>query len=193
MEPLCLGWTEKPNEYLASSPNIDTQTNHTNSNLVEHNEENIDKEIKPSIESDSDVEWMSKDEMDKDLLGITDIRNINQSMVNSMTEDKRDGRVGGLGILWKSSLVDIVKVSGGKNWQACQVKCRLSQMDMELWNIYGPTNYQEKSVFWDDITQLVSASGNKKYIIGGDFNAILDLSKKRGRSKKVTNDILNFR
>ncbi|XP_059070960.1 uncharacterized protein LOC131862049 [Cryptomeria japonica] len=85
-EPLCLDWTERPNEYL---PNIDTQTNHVNSNMVEPNEENIDKEIEPSIESESDTEWMSRDEMDKDLLGITNVRNINQSMVDPVTERRR--------------------------------------------------------------------------------------------------------
>ncbi|GLJ40571.1 hypothetical protein SUGI_0837430 [Cryptomeria japonica] len=156
-EPLCLGWTERPKEYL---PNIDTLTNHANYNLVEPNEENIDKEIEPSMESNSDSKWMSRDEMDKNLLGITNVRNINQSMVNPVTKGRRDGRAGGLGILRRSSLVDIVK---------------------------------EKSVFWDDITQLVSTSGNRKIIIGGDFNTILDLLEKMGGSKKVTSDMLNFR
>ncbi|GLJ44911.1 hypothetical protein SUGI_0945520 [Cryptomeria japonica] len=145
------------------------------------------------MELDSDSELISRDEMDKDLLGITDVRNINQSMINPVTKGKRDGRADGLGILWRSSLVDIFKISGGKNWQACQVNCKLNQLEMELWNIYGPTNYQEKSVFWDDITQLVSASGNRKIIIGGDFNAILDLLEKMGGLKKVTSEMLNFR
>ncbi|GLJ09625.1 hypothetical protein SUGI_0112970 [Cryptomeria japonica] len=43
-----------------------------------------------------------------------------------------DGRAGGLGILWRFSLVDIVKVYGRKNWQACQVKCKFNQLEMEL-------------------------------------------------------------
>ncbi|GLJ24397.1 hypothetical protein SUGI_0465980 [Cryptomeria japonica] len=64
---------------------------------------------------------------------------------------------------------------------------------MELWNIYDPSQSQEKLLLWDEIVHFVSARGNKKLIIVGDFNAILDLSKKCGGSKKVTNDMLNFR
>ncbi|GLJ06192.1 hypothetical protein SUGI_0033110 [Cryptomeria japonica] len=58
--------------------------------------------------------------------------------------------------MWKSTLVDIVMISGGKNWVAYHVQSR-------------------------------------KLIIGGNFNVIIDLSEKCGGSKKVTNDMLNFK
>ncbi|GLJ11405.1 hypothetical protein SUGI_0166330 [Cryptomeria japonica] len=104
-----------------------------------------------------------------------------------------DGRAGGLGILWKPSSVDISKMSEGKQWISCQVHCRLSQMELELWNIYGSNQSREKTLLWVEVAQAAAVNGNKKLIIGGDFNVILDLSEKSGGTKKITNDMLNFR
>ncbi|GLJ43405.1 hypothetical protein SUGI_0901920 [Cryptomeria japonica] len=66
-------------------------------------------------------------------------------------------------------------------------------MELELWNIYGPNQSWEKTLLWVEVSQAAAVNGNKKLIIGGDFNVILDLSEKSGGTKKITNDMLNFR
>ncbi|XP_059064693.1 uncharacterized protein LOC131856787 [Cryptomeria japonica] len=103
------------------------------------------------------------------------------------------GRAGGLGILWNPSLVNITKSFEEKQGLSCQVQHRLSKLELELWNIYGPTNSQEKAKLWEEIRNCIAKNGNKKIIIGGDFNVILELADKRGGIRKVTRDILDFR
>lgn len=61
-------------------------------------------------------------------------------------------------------------------------------------NVYGPIKIEEKKNIWDAINREIQ-SLEMEFIVGGDFNAILDLKEKSGGSRKITHvqkDFGNF-
>lgn len=49
-----------------------------------------------------------------------------------------------------------------------------------LFNVYGPIKIEEKALVWSLILEFMRMFPKERIIAGGDFNAILDLSEKRG-------------
>lgn len=49
-----------------------------------------------------------------------------------------------------------------------------------LINVYGPIQNIDKNVVWEEIEQYLGIVSNQICVIGGDFNAILDLKVKWG-------------
>ncbi|GLJ31647.1 hypothetical protein SUGI_0635780 [Cryptomeria japonica] len=103
------------------------------------------------------------------------------------------GRVGGLGLLRKLASIGVECLKRGRNYLSCLVHNKCKNFDFKLWNVYGPTQSEEKMNLWEEIYQSLLASINKKIIMGGDFNAILDLMEKNGGASKITKDMLDFR
>ncbi|GLJ21577.1 hypothetical protein SUGI_0400510 [Cryptomeria japonica] len=51
---------------------------------------------------------------------------------------------GDLELLWKSATLSVESFKGGNNWISYSMHSKTKQSDFELWNIYGPTQSQEK-------------------------------------------------
>ncbi|GLJ32356.1 hypothetical protein SUGI_0651160 [Cryptomeria japonica] len=147
-------------------------------------EKSSNKESNCPIDFGLEEGGISEEEDDNDELDITDTRNIGQSMVIPAEKGNRGkGR--------KSNKTKREEEAVEKGFLSVQY--RPSMLELELWNIYGPTNSQEKAKLWEEIESFVSLNRNKKLIIGGDFNVILDLADKHGGIRKITREILDFK
>lgn len=51
----------------------------------------------------------------------------------------------------------------------------------------------KKVKVWEELNKDISSTNNGKFIIGGDFNALLDLSEKSGGINKIKKDTLGFK
>ncbi|GLJ27390.1 hypothetical protein SUGI_0537540 [Cryptomeria japonica] len=103
-----------------------------------------------------------------------------------------EGLSGGLGILWNPNKVNIKIMGKSKHWISDHVQSKISSTSFPLWNIYGPTQSPDKSKLWE-LNEQISLFGSNNYIIGGDFNVILDLSEKKGGTNKISRDMVGFR
>ncbi|GLJ27383.1 hypothetical protein SUGI_0537450 [Cryptomeria japonica] len=99
--------------------------------------------------------------------------------------NKRDnspavGTAGGLEVLWDPRKVSIENITNRPHWQGCWVKSTLTLLRFFLINVYGPISNISKRVVWAEIGTYLGQNSDSAFILGGDFNAILDLSKERG-------------
>ncbi|XP_059074891.1 uncharacterized protein LOC131874942 [Cryptomeria japonica] len=104
-----------------------------------------------------------------------------------------EGNSGGLGIVWNPDKVLITEVSGNKNWMTCMAHNRDRKYGVRIWNVYGPTGSDEKTKLWGELEDSILKCTDKKFIVGGDFNAILDLTEKRGGSNRISKEMLEFK
>ena len=49
-------------------------------------------------------------------------------------------------------------------------------------NVYGPTHYEDKLIFWETLNSLSKNLQGKDIILVGDFNAMKSHTEKRGGS-----------
>ena len=54
------------------------------------------------------------------------------------------------------------------------------ELSFILINVYSPTSTQDKQKLWLDLTQIIQIHSDQYIILGGDFNAILKMTKKNG-------------
>jgi exonuclease III len=62
-----------------------------------------------------------------------------------------------------------------------------------LTNSHGPQNNQEKYIFVNSLSYMGRLIGQKRWILGGDFNIILTLEEKRGGLRRMEQDSGKFR
>ena len=62
-----------------------------------------------------------------------------------------------------------------------------------LFNVYGPIQTPDKQKVWDDISAFMELYPVTNMIIGGDFNAILDIKEKIGGSMILTRNVVEFK
>ncbi|GLJ40144.1 hypothetical protein SUGI_0822720 [Cryptomeria japonica] len=87
------------------------------------------------------------------------------------------GASGGLGVIWDPRRVTIKHISSNKFRMCLSVRHLSCSINFILFNIYGP----------------ISTHLEWNYFIGGDFNVILDLSKKMGRLRREPQALIEFR
>ncbi|XP_057872097.2 uncharacterized protein LOC131078421 [Cryptomeria japonica] len=90
------------------------------------------------------------------------------------------GASGGLGILWKDSVVDIHRVQAERSWQWVEVLSKELHLSFYLINVYGPNNTRELRFVWESLSEVLVSQSDKPFLLGGDFNAILRPSDKSG-------------
>lgn len=102
---------------------------------------------------------------------------------------KAFGTIGGMRILWKSNSVSLNILVTKCNWMVGEAKILKTNMKFYLFNIYGPMRNQDKANLWKILGQKVSDLGGKKIVMGGDFNAVLSMTKKIGGNKMKTSSM----
>lgn len=65
-------------------------------------------------------------------------------------------------------------------WQVCKVHSSPLNVDFILINVYGLSKPSLQRNFWNPLSSLIRDLEGDVIIIGGDFNAILDMSDKSG-------------
>lgn len=66
------------------------------------------------------------------------------------------GNSGGLLISWKKQVFNIVHVEKSHHWLWCKIKIHAGQM-INLINIYGPHEHDEKVIFWETLSKIISS------------------------------------
>lgn len=66
-----------------------------------------------------------------------------------------------------------------QNWMLGIAKIREADVKFPLFNVHGSTKMEEKVRIWGSIKEKVDQLEHNKLILGGDFNAILDLNKNK--------------
>lgn len=61
-----------------------------------------------------------------------------------------------------------------------------------LTNVYGPASPRDKKTFLRNLKHLSTLTENSRWIIGGDYNLILNLDEKKGGSRRLDQDSNDF-
>ncbi|GLJ48806.1 hypothetical protein SUGI_1029200 [Cryptomeria japonica] len=101
----------------------------------------------------------------------------------------------GLGIIWNPTLVKVTLLEKAENQMMCYVFYFKENLEFPLFNVYGPTKTMEKVHVWSVLSEKIIFLNNKRLVVAGDFNALLDLDEKKGGlriSNKVMEDFWDF-
>lgn len=98
---------------------------------------------------------------------------------------KSIGALGGLALLWKKNTINYTGYIKMQHWMVGKIKALDRDTEFIIINIYGPITTENKKSVWLEIDQFLTNQTAPHYIIGGDFNTILDQSEKRGGSKII--------
>ncbi|XP_059068451.1 uncharacterized protein LOC131858970 [Cryptomeria japonica] len=93
---------------------------------------------------------------------------------------RAQGTSGGLAILWKGSAIVVIIVRATCLWQWLKVISMQLQTSFFLFNIYGPTNSNLKKQLWSELSDILTNDKENVFILGGDFNALIRPSDKKG-------------
>lgn len=68
------------------------------------------------------------------------------------------------------------------NWITAKVISVTSNLSFSIVNVYGPTSIGDKLAIWNKISNLFFVDPFENFILGGDFNTILDVSEHKACS-----------
>jgi hypothetical protein len=91
-----------------------------------------------------------------------------------------EGLSGGMLIIWNSDSFKLLSKFSGVGYLGIQVE--KENTVMYLVNIYSPCSVACKKKLWDDLLTRKRQSGRGEWCVGGDFNAVLHNSERKGRS-----------
>lgn len=75
-----------------------------------------------------------------------------------------EGASGGLGILWKDANLKVEVMSKHQNWIRAKVSIFSTNLNFEIFNVYGPIKIVEKQAVWQEIGRELL---NVKTVLGG--------------------------
>lgn len=81
------------------------------------------------------------------------------------------GASGGLAVLWNPKVIQGWISDQEGNWQLIDITS--FDMHFKVLNVYGPTTTIDKKNLWDKLSQIIQQDDEPRFIIGGDFNALL--------------------
>jgi hypothetical protein len=90
------------------------------------------------------------------------------------------GLAGGLLILWNPNCFNLINSFFGDGFLGISVE--REGVSLNFINIYSPCNLAGKKKLWADLLALKHQSGGGEWCLGGDFNAILRSSERKGYS-----------
>ena len=122
----------------------------------------------------------------------SDVIVIQESKLNSLEIDKFSrmfgvwcftfheslGAFGGSGILWDPRKVNIKILNCSNNQISGNIQSLKSDHNFTVINVYSPVNNTNKQLVWNEIGQFLDSLENELFILGGDFNMILDINEK---------------
>lgn len=90
------------------------------------------------------------------------------------------GASGGLGILWNLGSHAIEELVCSQSWQVCKVHSFHLNSDFFLINVYGSSKLCRQSIIWEQLSVIMQNLSKELVVLGGDFNATLELVDKKG-------------
>ncbi|XP_011101581.1 uncharacterized protein LOC105179640 [Sesamum indicum] len=97
------------------------------------------------------------------------------------------GRVerGRLWIAWDDNFIDVDVAECGTQFIHCLVYIRSLRESIAITMIYGATEVTDKRELWDSLVTIAMQTVDIPWLIGGDFNAVRDLSEICGASGDI--------
>ncbi|XP_059073688.1 uncharacterized protein LOC131874365 [Cryptomeria japonica] len=135
------------------------------------------------IEEEDEWGWMDEED-------IMEIRTIEQSEPSCTKPDV---------VLLQETKMDKVEVKTlmgtWKQWSGvfvCKFHSYPLNVDFTITNVYGPSKSTLQKVFWRTLSSLIRDLEGDLLIIGGEFNAILELSDKLGGKGEIPANLAHF-
>jgi hypothetical protein len=91
-----------------------------------------------------------------------------------------NGLSGGMIIIWNSSCFKLLSSFSGYGFLG--IKVERDGVVLHIVNVYSPCNLLGKKRLWEELVTVKQQSGVGEWCVGGDFNAVLLASERRGSS-----------
>ncbi len=107
-------------------------------------------------------------------------------------EVKEENTTGGILTLWDTLKIGIIDAEASRNYLSVVIRPVGERDTYLVTNVYGPQRIEDKLKFLDSLVDLRDRHTGIPWIMGGDFNMIRSLSKKKGGTKALGRDSLEF-
>ena len=125
---------------------------------------------------------------------IQKLKQIHRKWLNrfKFLEVKVENTAGSILTLWNPQKVSIIDAEASRNYLSVIIQ-PVGVLDTFLvTNVYGPQRIDDKLIFLDSLVDLRSRHEGIPWVMGGDFNMIKSLSKKKGGTRMLRKDSLVF-
>jgi exonuclease III len=102
------------------------------------------------------------------------------------------GTAGGVAILWNTNMVTLENFYTTRWSITAEYRLIGSDRPGHLTNVYGPATPGDKQAFLSSLRHLSSLTTHDRWTLGGDFNIIRSLEEKKGGSRRLDLDTIDF-
>ncbi|KAK4382095.1 hypothetical protein Sango_2905200 [Sesamum angolense] len=88
-------------------------------------------------------------------------------------------------IAWNDELIDVDILNVGTQFVHCRVLVHELHESIFITVVYGAHEVNTRRELWQEIIELVGTIGNVPWLVGGDFNTVLDMSEVSGASGDI--------
>ncbi|KAL2253035.1 UNVERIFIED_CONTAM: hypothetical protein Sindi_0098200 [Sesamum indicum] len=86
---------------------------------------------------------------------------------------------------WDDNFLDVTVVELSTQFLHCHVTIRALQESVDITVIYGATELADRRSLWDSLSTIAIQCVDTPWLVGGDFNAVRDLSEVCGASGDI--------
>ncbi|KAK4381224.1 hypothetical protein Sango_2988800 [Sesamum angolense] len=95
-------------------------------------------------------------------------------------------------IAWNDELIDVEFLNVGSQFVHCRVLIHELHETILITVVYGANEVSARRELWQGLIELAATVGNVPWLVGGDFNAVLDMSEVSGASGDIRVAINEF-
>ncbi|KAL0311244.1 UNVERIFIED_CONTAM: hypothetical protein Sangu_2419100 [Sesamum angustifolium] len=88
-------------------------------------------------------------------------------------------------IAWNDELIDVDILNVGTQFVHCRVLVHELHESIFITVVYGANDVSTRRELWQELIDLAGTIGNVPWLVGGDFNAVLDMSEVSGASGDI--------
>ncbi|KAK4381744.1 Retrovirus-related Pol polyprotein from type-2 retrotransposable element R2DM, partial [Sesamum angolense] len=88
-------------------------------------------------------------------------------------------------IAWNDELIDVEFLNVGSQFVHCSVLIHELHETILITVVYGANEVSTRRELWQGLIELAVTVGNVPWLVGGDFNAVLDMSEVSGASGDI--------
>ncbi|KAL0295414.1 UNVERIFIED_CONTAM: hypothetical protein Sradi_6837800 [Sesamum radiatum] len=96
-------------------------------------------------------------------------------------------------LAWDTDYVDVTVVETGAQFIHCAVFIRSMHLSVLITVVYGVNDVVGRRELWSDLTRLSTVIADTPWLVGGDFNTVLDSSEVCGQSGDISGAAEEFR
>ncbi|KAK4383977.1 hypothetical protein Sango_3103000 [Sesamum angolense] len=88
-------------------------------------------------------------------------------------------------IAWNDELIEVDILNIGTQFVHCRVLVHELHESIFITVVYGANDVSTRRELWQELIELAGTIGNVPWLVGGDFNAVLDMSEVSGASRDI--------